>query len=345
MPHELWNATLTDHLCSTRDLRAASLVCVAFCHHWGSFTALIGHALRHGDEVVLERAAQTVVSASTLFHPLRWQLLGGDAEDSVALAMQRVLPACLTTSALARVWDAKQVMLAGGFPRAMMVQALRGAHLPVPAVLSQEFGDYDLWFMGQDVPYMRTFIRYLNSFAGGDYAAKMLEHFCDKDLRLLNLMPNCWSDTHPIQCISMAERMKRAVHPMVQFDFTCTQIALVGPTPDVVLTPACAHSLLTGEMYHTRRLPGAEWPVVQALSDWVRTGKRSLVFSGAHKAWMLMRFFKYEKEQGYRDPTMTNDTRQRFAALMQQPDMQHYYARNHGNDPEYDDYIENRFQY
>jgi hypothetical protein len=305
LPRELVQVTMLELLNDTCALVAWSQTCVFAAHDCGAFDVVIAHALRHHDPAVLARAAGVVVPASTLLHARRWAQLGGSEEDTVDAAAARVLAQAMP---LLRLEDfpAYWVAMAGGFPRAMLVRALRAGGVRTAAAVSDAFGDVDVW-LAVRAPVAELLFHLLGPPVGPS-------HEDDRHMRKLLAKRGCqkftprtppkWSSGHPVQFICPGEQVHpkgedaRMTDVVAQFDYTCSQVALDWRGSGTLLvTPAAVYAVLSGRMF---RNPHG-YPHVP---DWPRAvGNGSMRVA----AYVLRRYYKLRDQQGYVDAGVPDD--------------------------------------
>lgn len=276
------------------DLAHLSQTNVFFYDRVGGIPRLFDSAVRTGDAAFLSKGMTTVVDIADLFHPLRWALLTDQEVPATAHGFN--FSHQLTDDTI----------MAGGFPRAVLIKALR-AHGVVPPT-NADYGDIDIWTSFRDTHMALSAIglslvgeQSLTSFPATVLAVAVSDGTRD------------WYGTDPgkpIQII-LGNRGLTPAGLIRAFDFSVTQVAFHG-NREVVVTPAFVYGLFTNKCLFTNTHQYANvWP----LTSFSIKSNTNIV--SALKLRLYKRFLKY-KSRGYVDPTLSTASEVTMAGLYSQ---------------------------
>lgn len=321
---------------------------------YGGFVNILNYAVKYNDKETIQYSHRRSMSIETLLHPFRCSLL-----NSNTLYIQTAIQDILKKYHLLQEyfksdqiynWMNDGLLIAGGFVRSIVLQALHLANIKIPHI------DYSC--KDVDIFIDRTLINN-NDLQASQIVGHLYEDidgprpndFYDKffghhrlDVKVENIPPpNKLIYNLAVQVIFPGTNLmnilkKKSFKQIIEgFDLTCTQACFTGWEwwihGNVHVTPGFLYSCFTGRMFYTHNQK-TKWPITTLESDRLPSGR--FCFPGSLKENMINRFFKYIV-LGYHDPTLSNKEYQNLKILYQNGDFEY----NAEYRPNYEDYFAN----
>jgi hypothetical protein len=316
---DMWRVIVAELASDVPAVLALGRTNLALYTTFGGFEHVLAFGLEHGHHQVVDKAKRAVLHGETLLHPLKWAIWthGQGPDDSLSLfqqvasEMDRAEPKL--RSSLVDLPNADSFpLIAGGFVRVLLLRVLRRAGVETAPGLSEHYSDIDVWLDDMGLGWDR-YHSLLLQIARHPSDRGVVERG-DQGFAIRTYPPsNGWSDTKAVQCMIISSYGRGngfnfAERALYNFDFTACQAGVklsAWDQGEVLVTPACLYSLLTGRMFIGPRPLLILWPLRQA--EAVPAPFQHILQSiGEAKleVRLLTRFFKYMR-LGYKDAMLS----------------------------------------